>query len=105
MKKKNKDYPHTVDEAVSLIIMDLSLRERVEIARVQEKDLVELNHSIGLYIREKFGLWFENLELINSCNAEVPADGREEYLRTPSFIIIKELWRRLRQDHGLRLVK
>jgi len=95
--------PQTVDQAVTRLMSDLSLRDRARIAKLKDEQLVALYFSLGEYIRNAFGLWSGNKQLIESCRAlSGIRDLRED---DASAFIIKELLRRLRETHTLRVVK
>jgi len=70
---------------------------------MDEKELVELDMSLGLYIRSEFGLWFHDTELIGNCCSVV---GKQD-LRSDSVssFILKKLWEELRKTHLLRVIK
>jgi hypothetical protein len=99
-----KDIPQTVAAAVDRLICNLPLKDRCQIARMAEKDLIELRlSSLGLYIRSEFDLWSENRELMRDCCLLA---GRDDlHGDSASAVIIKELWHRLRATHLLRVVK
>ena len=102
--KCEKKIPQTVAAAVDLLLANLSLKDRCQIARMRERDLIELRlSSLGLYIRSEFDLWSENKELMRDCCARA---GRDDlHGDSASSVIIKELWLRLRETHLLRAVK
>ena len=96
--------PRTIEEAVERLIADLPLRDRARIARMDEKELIELHlSSLGLYIRSKFGLWAENKGLLEECRFYTGKDNLHH--ESASYVIIKELWEKLRETHLLRAVK
>lgn len=104
MDHQHPPYPSSINEAVAILVADLPLREKVSIARMTEEDLLELNLSLGLYIRDRFGLWSANRELINACLKEFPCETKEVYQDAATSVIIKALWRELRHTHGLRAI-
>ena len=96
--------PRTVQEVVDLLYKDLLLRDRIIMSRLSEE---ELNSSVYLAlaksIRKEFGLYNGNEPLIASCRSYL---GREyDSYEDPAMVIIKELWKKVRQSHPLRLVK
>jgi len=99
-----KKIPHTVAAAVDRLITDLPLKDKCQIARLAENDLIELRlSSLGLYIRSEFDLWSENKDLMRDCCLLA---GRDDlHGDSASYIIIKELWHSLRKTHLLRIVK
>jgi len=88
---------------VGRLIADLPLRDKVQIANLRQDELIYLHFSLGMGIRNLFGLWAGNGELLKPCsllagvNHIHPDDG--------SAVIITELWKRLRETHALRAVK
>ena len=78
-------------------------KDRTRIASMDEGDLIDLHFSLGAYVRNEFGLWFGNKQLLEDCRRV----SMDHYLHPDqaSSIIIKELWKRLRKTHQLRVVK
>ena len=102
-KAKFSNPPKTVEEAVDSLIDELSLRDKTTISNMAEDELINLHISLGEYIRNEFGLWTGNKDLMDSCSAIAQVDKVLE--DTASVIIIEGLWKRLRETHKLRLVK
>ena len=100
---KSKQLPKNVDQAVDLLISELTLKDKTKIAKMGEYDLSALPFTIGQYIREHFGLGRGNEDLMQSCCSLAEEDDLHE--ETASMVIIEALWNRLRQTHGLRVVK
>ncbi len=101
--KKGSYPPQSVDEALSRLISELSLKDKTIIANMREKDLVSLHLSLGEYIRNKFELLAGNGELMKSCRSVSGKDDLNE--DDASAIIIKKLREKLRETHILRVVK
>jgi hypothetical protein len=101
--KKSAVPPKTVDESVKRLISELSLKDKTTIANMAEIELSVLHNSIGEYIRNEFGLWTGNKELMTSCRFFAKRDKVSE--NDASSIIIKELWKKLRETHKMRIVK
>ena len=93
----------SVSEAVDVLISVMSLKDRTRIASMDEGDLIDLHFSLGAYVRNEFGLWFGNKQLLEDCRRV----SMDQYLHPDqaSSVIIKELWKRLRKTHQLRVVK
>lgn len=102
-KAKFSNPPKNVEEAVDSLIDELSLRDKTTISNMAEDELINLHISLGEYIRNEFGLWTGNKDLMDSCSAIAQVD--KVYEDTASVIIIEGLWKRLRETHKLRLVK
>lgn len=95
--------PRTVDEAVERLIRELSLKDKTNIANMTENELMTLQFTLGSYIDSEFGIYTGNRELRFSSkmhSGDVHLDPDEV-----SPLIIKELWKRLREIHKLRVVK
>lgn len=94
--------PETVDEAVDRLISDLPLRDKFRIANMAESELSTLNSTLGSLISAEFGIHHGNQELLRFCeNASGEKPLHPDYAPT---VIIRELWRRLRKIHKLRVV-
>jgi hypothetical protein len=70
---------------------------------MDEVELISLHFSLGAFIRNQFGLWSGNEDLLNDCRQMSgitfmnPDDA--------AAFIIRELWKRLSKTHKLRVVK
>ena len=102
MNQPKNNIPKTVDEAVQRLMSDLSLKDKNTIANMDESDLINLHFSLGLSIRNCF-LYPRNEKLLESCRSV----SKDKYLHwdQASMVIIKEVWKRLREKHKLRVVK
>ena len=83
----NSRLPETVIEAVNRLMMVLDGEQKITIATLREEDLIALHFSLGMAIRNAFGLHKPDSKLLVSCDVIHPDDA--------SGVIIKELW------HGL----
>ena len=101
--EKRDELPKTVEEAVKTIIAEFPLKDRVELASMKEEDLIKLHFSLGMSIRNRFGLWAGNEELLKSCASL--AGVKSIHPDDASAIIITELWKKLRDTHTLRAIK
>ena len=101
-RKKSSNLPKTLDEAVQRLIDEMSLKDKTFIANMAEADLIGLHFSLGLYIRNRF-LYPRNEKLLESCRSV----SKDKYLHwdQAAMVIIKVLWKRLREIHKLRIVK
>lgn len=98
------ELPRTVEEAVTILFEDLLLKDRVILAKLSEKELDSTVYlALAKSIRKEFGLFNGNDHLITSCQRYL---GREyDSFEDPAMVIIKELWKKIRAKHHLRLVK
>ncbi len=96
--------PRTVEEVVGLLYEDLMLRDRVVMSNLSETELASSVYlALAKSIRKEFGLYNGNEHLIASCRSYL---GREyDSYEDPAMVIIKELWKKIRRSHHLRLVK
>ena len=94
--------PKTVEDAVNRLVIEMALKDKTTLANMEETDLVKLHFSLGIHIRNKY-LYPQNDKLLQSCRQK----ALDKYLHwdQASMVIIKELWRRLRKSHKLRIVK
>ena len=101
MNQARNDIPKTVDEAVQRLMSDLSLKDKNTIANMDEGDLINLHFSLGLSIRNRF-LYPRNEQLLESCRFV----SKDKYLHwdEAASVIIRKLWKRLRETHKLRIV-
>ena len=102
-KRKPLKPPKTVDQAVERLINELSLKDKTTLSNLAEDELINLHINLGEYIRNEFGLWSGNDDLMSSCCTIAKMDKIHE--DTASTIIIEELWNSLRETHKLRVVK
>jgi hypothetical protein len=95
--------PRSISEAVSRLLTDMSLKDRATIANMTEDELTKLNFTLGSYIRNAFGIWSGNGQLLEACRTASgnPALPRKEV----ATVIIGKLWKELRRTHKLRIVK
>jgi len=94
--------PRTVEEAVERLRTELTLKDKSTIANMAETELSTLYLNLGEYIRNEFVLWSGNVDLMTSCCFISKRDKVQQ--EEASSIIIKELWKRLKETHRLRIV-
>ena len=103
MIEENRHYPRTVDEAVDRLLSTLPLRVRVKIAKLPENEVIGLHFSLGLQIRDEFGLRNGNESLMESCRT---LWGQNDlHVDYACVLILKSLWKTLQKTHLLRLTK
>ncbi len=85
-----KDWPASVDEAVNRILSEMPDDVKLTIRSMPESDLRKLHHSIGRKIRNRFGLWSGNTDLLKDSGASEPDAA--------SMVIIQSLWKRLNEN-------
>jgi hypothetical protein len=95
--------PQTIAEAIEQINSEMSLKAKTTIANMTEREVMNLNASLGKYIKDKFALFTGNQALMESCRFY---SGRKLlHEDEASAYIIKKLWQKLRTTHKLRVVK
>lgn len=82
--------PETVDEAVVRLMAVLEEREKTEIRAMAEDGLIDLHFSLGMTIRNAFGLYVVGSKLLASCGVAAHPDD-------VSSLIVLALWRKLNQ--------
>jgi hypothetical protein len=95
--------PRTIEDALKALTDLLSLKEKAEIGRTPERDLPRLYAQLGPYIERSLEWWRGNDALVASCLAA--GRGRRADRNAPDEILIRTLWRRLKKDYGLRLIR
>ena len=93
---------NNIDDVVDRLIFELSFKDKTKIANMSEVDLVKLNMSWGIYIRNEFRLK-GNDPLLQSLKSY--AGVNEMTPEQASYVIIKELWEKLQNSHVLRIIK
>ena len=48
--------PQTVDQAVTLLLNTLDDEAKEQLRQMEKRDLIRLHFSLGMYIRNQFGL-------------------------------------------------
>ena len=84
------NFPKTVKEAVDILDHIMTDEEKHNIKNKTHEELVDFHFGLGQAIRNEFGLWNENYELI--------ADSKAKDADEASMVIIKALWDKLQQD-------
>jgi|SaaInlStandDraft_7_1057024.scaffolds.fasta_scaffold17089_3 hypothetical protein len=79
--------PETVNDAVDLLMRILTDEQKNEIAALQEDDLIDLHFTLGLEIRNAFGLHDLDNKLLADCETKHPDDG--------AGVIVRELYNKL----------
>jgi hypothetical protein len=105
--KKNRPgtviLPKTIVEAIDLILNGMSLKDRSTMANLREEELPSLQLTLGLYIKRQLDQWPQDEAFAASCVAASKEEGMDE--SSLSMVIIKKLWKKLKETHRLRIVK
>jgi len=102
MDQTKQLFSGNMDAAVDKLFSELSFKDKTKIANMSEVDLIKLNISYGIYIRNEFRLW-ANDSLLASCAAYAGVNKISP--EQASYIIIKELWEKLQNSNVLKIVK
>jgi hypothetical protein len=80
-------WPKTLQEAVKICLLTLTSQEKEAVKNTPKKDLIRFHVDLAMRIRNEFGMWEGNDELIRSCGA---------FERDDAFMtIMKEVWKEL----------
>src|SRR5260370_21723319 len=83
-------WPSTLDEAVERLLDGMGEADKKMVRDTKKEDLIQLHHGCGTGIRNEFGLWRGNTNLLADCRAHDP-DGA-------SIVIIETIWQRLQKQ-------
>jgi len=95
--------PKTMHEAVDTIIHAMHLKDRTLMANMRQEEIASLQLTLGLYIQKKLDAWSEEPTFRQSC-----LDAARKEQLDPSnmpMVLIKMVWKQLRDTHRLRIVK
>ncbi|MFH1087273.1 MAG: DUF6794 domain-containing protein [Chloroflexota bacterium] len=82
-------YPRTVREAVRALLGWMTKDERNVMRGLSREELASLHHTLGMSIRNDFGLWGDNYELLISSGMVHPDDA--------STVILQAVWEAVRR--------
>ena len=95
--------PKTVESAVERLSVNMPLKAKADLARQSEGDLMKLHFTYGSFLRNQFGLWANNIDLLDDCRK---VSGKTVMPpEEASLVIIRELWKRLKKTHRMRVIK
>jgi hypothetical protein len=85
-------WPRSVDAAIDTLLAGLSPSDRDRLRRTPEDSLWSMHFTLGLDIRNQYGLWRGNFALLTSCGEHPP------YVPDHcSGLIIRRAWERLQR--------
>jgi hypothetical protein len=87
-------WPHTIAEAVAVILLDLKEESRARLKAMPRDAVSDYHHGWGTSIRNRLGLWRGNEELLLSCKAGEPDDA--------SMVIMEAVWDALHAEGDAR---
>jgi hypothetical protein len=95
--------PKTAEAAVDIIINEMHLKDRTLMANLREEEIAPLQLTLGLYIKKKLDIWSQDATLYHSC---VTAAEKEKLDKSNlPMVLIKMMWKKLKDTHRLRVVK
>jgi hypothetical protein len=96
------EYPQTVKTAVAALVELLDDQQKAEVVALAKDDLIELHFGLGQYVRNAFGLWGSNPELLDDCareRASQRGDPDSQALMIhpddAAMLLLEILWHRL----------
>ena len=102
MNRFLEKFPPNVEKVVDKLVADMTFAEKTRLANMKEAALIRFHQSYGLFLRTEFRLP-GNDPLMRSCMSTA-------YLKliTPeqaSYVILKELQKRLLDSNILKIVR
>jgi hypothetical protein len=94
--------PASVDEAVSQIIVNMPLKDRVNIANMEREALESLNSTLGVSIQNRIFIKDVDGRLFASCLSVSGKDKLDG--NVAALVIIEKLWEKLQKTHRMRIV-
>ncbi len=95
-------FPPTVAKAVDKLAEDMTFADKTRLANMNESALIRFHHSYGIFLRNEFRLP-GNDPLMKSCmfTANVKTITPEQ----ASYVILRELQKRLLRGNTLKVIK
>lgn len=95
--------PKTAEAAVDIIISEMRLKDRTLMANLKAEEIAPLQLTLGLYIKKKLDMWSREPALYNSCVAAAEKEKLDK--SNLPMVLIKMMWKKLKDTHRLRVVK
>lgn len=83
-------FPTTVEEAVRVLHGLVPENEQTRIAFMPESEVPTLDFGLGQWVRNSFGLWGANPDLL--------ADTGQQHADDASVVIVRAFWLALKND-------
>jgi hypothetical protein len=105
MTKQNKNSLSLLDALIKGVINEMSLEARVSIADLKEDEFRVLEQIQGKFIKYRLDQLSDegNNELLKECRERSGDKSMDDV--GASVFILREIWRRLKETHKLRVVK
>ena len=94
--------PESIEEIVSRIAAEMTLKDRVIVANLQESQLELLQPTLGRHILNRLEFWEKTFAPAFSIS-ELENDGKAD--GSIDAVIIRRLWQQLQETHRIRMVK
>ena len=91
MSETRKEWPKTLEVAVNQILSTMRDKDKEIIKNAPEEDLIKFHHYWGTGIRNEFGLWGGNKELLASCGST------DTHPDDAAMVIIEAVWKKLQE--------
>jgi len=97
--QQNFQQPETVTEAIERLMTVLEGEHKIALAIMRKEDLVDFHFSLGMAIRNAFGLHEPGSKLLASCNNAIHPNTsyNATHPDDASGVIIQALWIKLNQ--------
>lgn len=100
MNQSKNNISGLVAEIADQIINEMSLKDRIKMANLDESQISKTNQLLILYIEGKLKILSSKQE--TNGIYEIPLDEIES---TEATLIVNEIWKRLRETHRLKVVE
>lgn len=89
--ENEQDWPKSLEEVIERILSEMTEEAKKKFGKTSEEDLIMCHWDLGAWIRNNFGLWLGNKELLESCGS------KDIHPDSASSVIIKALWEKLQK--------
>jgi hypothetical protein len=84
---KYNQWPRTLEEAIKICLLTMTTSEKKALKNTPSGNLIMAHFGWAVNLRNEFGMWQGNRELIESCGATDP-DGA-------SMVVVEAVWKEL----------
>lgn len=95
-------FPPTVETVVDKLVVDMTFADKTRLANMNAAALIKFHQSYGIFLRNEFRLP-GNDPLMDSCMSA--ASVKFITPEQASYVILKELQKRLRSGNTLKVIK
>ena len=100
MNQSKNNISRLVAEIADQIINEMSIKDRIKMANLDESQISKTNQLLILFIEGKLKILSSRQE--TNGIYEIPLD---EIDSTEATLIVNEIWKRLRETHRLKVVE